>query len=100
MRRPRAKRVALVLVALVVAAVAYGRARIAPQADVGAAWMAKHMCSCVFVGGRDAAACRGDLAPEMDPVRWELDADGVRAWVPLLAERRARFHEGSGCTLE
>jgi len=100
MKRPRWKTVALVAVGLVVAAAVYGRVRIAPQADVGAAFMAKHMCSCVFVGGRDAAACRRDLAPEMDPVRWEIDGGGVRAWVPLLAARSAHVHEGTGCTLE
>ena len=40
----------------------------------------------------------------MAQVRSEALADGeetgVRAWVTLLAERRARFDEDFGCTLQ
>jgi hypothetical protein len=87
------------LVVLVLAA-GLGRAHFAPAAEIGAGFVAKQMCSCLFVGGRDYSACRSDLMPEMDSVRSERLADGVHAWVPLLASRSARFREGSGCTLD
>ena len=79
---------------------AVARIRLAPQADIGAGFVAKQVCSCIFVGGRDEQACRLDLGPELEPVRSERLADGVHAWVPLLASRSARFREGTGCTLE
>jgi hypothetical protein len=85
---------------VLLAVAAFGRARLAPRADIGAGYVAKLLCSCVFVGGRDEAACRLDFGPEFARVRSEVLADGVRAWVPLLAARRAHFREGSGCTLD
>jgi hypothetical protein len=51
-------------------------------------------------GGRKEAACRLDFGPEFARVRSELRADGVRAWVPLLASRSARHREAIGCTLD
>ena len=70
---------------------------------VGAGFVAKQMCSCVYVAGRSFESCRPEMMEEMAQVRSEALADGeetgVRAWVTLLAERRARFHEDFGCTL-
>ena len=93
-------RIVVVLVILAVAGVVALRLRYGEQADIGAGYGAKHLCSCVFVGGRDYDACRRDLGREMDPVQAKVVGDGVQAWVPLLASRTARFHEGTGCTLE
>jgi hypothetical protein len=72
------------------------------MAKIGAGYVAKQVCSCVFVGGRDLVACRGDLRPRAERVQAELllPDRAVRAWVPLLAERVARYRDGSGCTLE
>ena len=69
--------------------------------DVGAGYLAKQMCSCLFVAGRPFDACRADMPRDMDAIEVRL-ADGaetVVARVPLLAERTARHHPGSGCTL-
>ena len=82
------------------AAAALARMRLAPQADIGAGFVAKQVCSCVFVGGRDREACRLDLQSDLARVRSEPLADGIHAWVPLLASRRAHFREGTGCTLD
>ncbi len=100
MRISRAKTIALFAFGALLAAAAVARIRLAPQADIGAGFVAKQVCSCIFVGGRDEQACRSDLGPELAPVRSQPLADGVHAWVPLLASRRARFREGIGCTLE
>jgi len=99
-RTPRAKTVALFVLGALLAAAAVARIRLAPQADIGAGFVAKQVCSCIFVSGRDEQACRFDLGPELAPVRSERLADGVHAWVPLLASRSARYREGTGCTLE
>lgn len=70
---------------------------------MGSGYVAKHLCSCVFVAERTLASCRADLEPSSDRVSVELLAAdrAVRAWVPLLAERIARYSgDGTGCTLE
>jgi len=99
-RKPRTKTLALLALGALLAAAVLARIRLAPQADIGAGFVAKQVCSCVFVGGRDETACRLDLRPDLAPVRSEQLADGVHAWVPLLASRTAHVHEGTGCTLD
>ena len=84
-------------VLLVGGALAYEWAR--DQSAVGAGYVAKELCSCVFVGERDLASCRPDIPPTMDRVQAELGADRVRAFVPYLAERIARFEPPFGCVL-
>ena len=88
---------AAIAVILLTAGVAYARLR--GMASVGAGYVAKEICSCMFVGGRSLDACRGDIPESMERVRAEALADGVRGFVPLLAERVARFEPGFGCTL-
>lgn len=72
------------------------------SADVGAGFVAKQTCSCVFVGERSLASCGADLPGSVAAVDAELlDAgEGVRAWVPLLGGRIARHQTPFGCTLE
>jgi hypothetical protein len=72
------------------------------MAQVGVGYVAKQICSCVYVGGREVDACRADLLPAMDPIDVQVlaDREGVRASVLMGAvERTALHHEGSGCTL-
>ncbi len=89
-----------VLAAALVAAAVYlpGLRRLA---GIGAGYVAKQGCSCVFVAERDLAACRADMPADMARVRAVVlrSEREVRAWVPLLAERTARYRAGSGCTL-
>lgn len=70
--------------------------------DIGAAMLAKQVCSCVYLANRSVADCRADEFATMDPIRVEVlrDEERVRAWVPALGERSAIHHEGLGCTLE
>ena len=100
MRIARTRAIVLFALAVLLAAGLLARSQLAPRANIGAGFVAKLMCSCIFVGGRDEAACRLDLRSDLEPVRSEALPDGVHAWVPLLASRTARFREGTGCTLE
>ncbi len=70
--------------------------------DIGAAMLAKQICSCVYVASRELADCRADQFSSMDPIRVELQRDQqrVRAWLPALGERFAAYREGFGCALE
>jgi hypothetical protein len=79
----------------------FGWWRIHRLADLGAGYVAKQMCSCVFVGGRPLESCRLDVPPTMDRVQTELTADGrgVRGFVPFFAWRSALHEAQTGCTL-
>ena len=69
------------------------------RSTVGAGYVAKEICSCVFVGGRSLDSCRPDVPASMDRVEVELGADRVRASVTGLAERIARHEPPFGCVL-
>jgi hypothetical protein len=89
--------IAVLWLVLVVGALFFECAR--DRAGVGAGYVAKELCSCVFVGERDLASCRSDIPPSMERVQAELGADRVRAFVPGLGERIARFEPPFGCVL-
>ncbi len=71
---------------------------------IGAAYVAKEVCSCMTLGGRDYAACRADLPQDMNFDRIQSEplpnGAGVHAWVPYFAERTALAEPGRGCTLQ
>ena len=71
-------------------------------ADVGAAAMAKVICSCVFVEGRSLESCRADDPPGFDGVGVSVDAATKSATGDVLGliKRRATYSEAYGCTLE
>ena len=71
------------------------------DASSGAGYVAKEVCSCIHLGRRSLASCRPDVPEYMDGIRAEelSDGTGVRAFVPLFAERVARYAEGFGCAL-
>ncbi len=72
------------------------------RAQIGAGYGARMTCSCRYVEGRDARSCAQDSEPGM----WIVaiaDAPGekaVRASVPLMAKRTARYRPGWGCLLD
>jgi hypothetical protein len=92
------KTVAVALVVLAIGVVALDARR---AARIWAGLAAKQTCSCVFVDGRDQAACLRDLPPATDGVQVAVDreAGSVRAR-SLLADRIARHRDGSGCALQ
>jgi hypothetical protein len=93
------RHIAVVVVALALAGAAYGYGHLRRITSVGAGYVAKEMCSCIFVAGRSFESCRPDVPESMDRVRAELLPDGVRGFVPALAERVAHYEPGFGCTL-
>ena len=91
---------AAVLLAL---AVLYGAVRfpkLQRLGEVGASYVAKNVCACVFVIGRGVEACRADMLPSKAQIRVEPLEAGIRASIPLLAERTAHHTPGRGCTLD
>lgn len=87
-------------VILVVGALVYRYATGA--VEVGAGYVAKEACSCIFIAGRDLESCRQDMPEMMDRLDAEVlrDERAVRAFVTGLGERIARYApDGGGCTL-
>jgi hypothetical protein len=93
-----------ILLALALLALMIGGAfawRLAGQADVAAAAMAKVACSCVFVAGRDLDACRADDPPGFERVTVVINPAAKAATArAFTAVRRAIYSEAYGCTLE
>jgi hypothetical protein len=87
---------------LVLGAAAY--VELGERSDVGGGFVAKEVCSCIHVGGRDFDACRADLIalPGLDWLDTAVleDETGVRSGLPGFPPRIARAQPERGCTLE
>jgi membrane protein DedA with SNARE-associated domain len=81
---------------------AWNGPRLLARAQLGAAYGARLGCSCRYVEGRAMGSCADDKAPGMALVRLEdlAESRAVKASVPLLASRTARFRPGWGCLLD
>jgi hypothetical protein len=93
------RRLALAAAALGIVGAAFAYQHVRGMASVGAGYVAKELCSCVFVGGRSLESCAQDVPETMERVRFELRPDAVRAFVTGFALRVARHDPGFGCTL-
>jgi hypothetical protein len=71
-------------------------------AHISSGYVAKSICSCVFVDERNLAACRADLAPGYGSMRVKLDRDDqfVRANAGIISSDVARFEPPYGCRLD
>ena len=72
--------------------------------SIASAYLAKEMCSCLFVVGRSAEECEHSVAQGPQIARYEASTDRVEAWVRFtfgLFHNSARF-EGArfGCRLQ
>ena len=67
-------------------AVVYGP-KLRAGASTGAGFVAKQMCSCIFVDGLGFDACRPDLMASADMFEAEIlsEPPGVRAHFPFVA---------------
>jgi len=99
------KRTVIWMAAVLVAAVAAVGWPLAKAAPIGTGFAAKTICSNVFISGRNAAdVFREDVAPVIflaTSISYRVDhqARAVTADIFGLAEARAVFREGCGCTL-
>ena len=96
------KWMALAVFAALLAGTFYIGRPILHQARGAAAYVAQRGCLCVFASGRSLAACRAEMPEMVVQVQAELLEDGraVRAFIPYLVERTARYQEGGGCPLD
>lgn len=95
------KWVLLALAVLLVAGIAYALPAMRAYSQTGAAYSARVVCSCRYIGGRELGDCEKDLEPGMEIVSLSEAADAKRidATVPLLASESAEYRQGWGCVL-
>jgi hypothetical protein len=69
------------------------------SARIGAAYVAKQTCSCLFVAGRPMDSCRTDYEPDaIKPLTVEASKDSVKvSALAGLISRTAQFEPGFGC---
>jgi hypothetical protein len=96
------RKVLLALALLLVAGAFAGWRYVAYQADIGAGFVAKAICGCVFVAGRTPESCVPDLLPAMSRIAFEVDesAHRVRGYATGFASRYAAWDAATGCTLD
>ena len=97
----RWKWVLLALAVIVAAAIAYLWPSLRAYSQTGAAYSARVVCSCRYIGGRELGDCEKDLEPGMEIVSLSeaSDAKRIDATVPLMAAESAEYREGYGCVL-
>jgi hypothetical protein len=72
--------------------------------QIGAAYTAKQMCSCLFVVGRPEASCRAEFKPDIDAFAVAIDRAGLPARAQVSATvgpvaGEATFSRGYGCVV-
>ena len=72
--------------------------------QIGSAYVAKQLCSCLFVAGRSEASCRPEFKPQIaTPPRWSWTGalpERGRVEVTLLSTTaRAGYDRRFGCVL-
>jgi len=91
----------LVVLILIGAGVAYVMVR--PYAQIGASYIAKQMCSCLFVAGRSEASCHAEFEPDIDRFKVKISHPkpghgSVRTRLVIFSGA-ARYTAGYGCTV-
>ena len=96
------KWIALIVVVLLAAGGIYVARPILRQAQAATAYVAQRGCLCVFASGRSLAACQAEMPEMVVLVEAELleEKRAVRAFIPYVVERTARYREGGGCPLD
>lgn len=103
MQRRRQGLYALAAIGVIAAALlAWNWGALRARAEVGAAFGARITCSCRYVEGRTLDSCKGDKEPGMALVTLADNPESrqIKASVPLLAARTARYRQGWGCLLD
>ncbi len=92
------------LLAIALAAGAWAYRTFTPYPRIGAVYVAKQYCSCLFVAGRSDRSCRAEFEPDID--RFSLSVD--RSRLPARARVSARlavfsgeatYADGYGCSV-
>lgn len=93
--------VVLALAALLALGLVFTWPTISAYASTGAAYSARVVCSCRYIGNRSLGDCRKDMEPGTEIVRVSEDTQSrrIHASVPFVASEIAEYREGWGCIL-
>ena len=75
-----------------------------PIIQIGSAYFAKQLCSCLFVVGRDELSCRAEFKPQIDAFRITIDRSRLPKTATVTASlgpvtAMATFNPRYGCVL-
>jgi hypothetical protein len=75
-----------------------------PLPRVGSVYVAKQLCSCLFVAGRSEASCRAEFKPNIDPFKVKIDRSDLPRTASveaslLIFSGRAIYDSRNGCTV-
>jgi hypothetical protein len=92
------------LMALAAGASEYAYSRIAPYARIGATYIAKQDCSCLFVEGRSEYSCTAEFKPDIDRFKVEIDRSTLPAKAKVttrlaIFSGEATYEQGFGCSV-
>ena len=71
-----------------------------PYGVTGTTYVAKQLCSCVFLTGRTDASCQGELKPDVDKFSVRIDhaKRSVAARLAIFSSESA-YQDGAGCRI-
>jgi len=90
-----------VLGVVVLAGLVWGYRAVKPYGEIGTTYIAKQLCSCVFLTGRTDASCHAEFEPDIDRMSVRIDhAKGrVSARLAIFANS-ASYSPQYGCRIE
>jgi hypothetical protein len=94
--------IAAILGVAVLAGLIWGYLRVKPYGELGTTYIAKQLCSCVFVTGRSEASCRAEFKPDIDRMSAVVDRTGAPAKGKVsvrlaIFSGEAVYEDGFGC---
>ena len=75
---------------------------VGPYGHIGTNYVAKQLCSCIFVTGRTESGCRKEFEPDIKQFETEITRNGPTADVRTrlaLFDGHARFEPKFGCSI-
>jgi hypothetical protein len=91
--------VGIVLVVIFIVAMVVGF-QLRKYGQIGAGFVAKQMCSCLYVQGRDEASCRAEIGPQIDRSQIVYLDERVIVNFSGLDQAEARLKPGYGCNVQ
>ncbi len=71
-----------------------------PYGVTGTTYLAKQVCSCVFVTGRSDRSCRAEFEPDIEKADVQIDHAGRTVSARLLLfSSQSIYEDGSGCRI-
>jgi hypothetical protein len=72
-----------------------------PYGETGTTYLAKQLCSCLYLTGRSEASCRSDFSPDIERFSVGIDRKRSRVSARLaLFSSAAVYEPGYGCRIE